>query len=103
MDFNFPEIDWLQNKSSKDEDHLSSLFLDSTQEGMLCQHIKEPTRWREGQKANTLDLLFTTKDGLVSDIEVLPPIGKSDHSVIIFNIHRSFASMKSTRKKILYN
>ncbi len=101
-DFNFPEIDWIRNVSTKDEDHPASLFLESTQDGMLNQHIKEPTRWREGQKANTLDLLFTSKDGLVSDIEVLPPIGKSDHGVVLFNIHRSFGKDTTTRKKFLY-
>ncbi len=102
-DFNFPEIDWIGNVSTKDEDHPASLFLESTQDGMLSQHIKEPTRWREGQKANTLDLLFTSKDGLVSDIEVLPPIGKSDHGVVLFNIHRSFGKDTTSRKKFLYD
>ncbi len=55
-------------------------------EGLMTQHIMEPTRWRDGQEANPLDLIFTNKDGLISDIEVPAPVGKSDHGVILFKM-----------------
>ena len=85
-DFNFPEIDWSTNSTQKDENHPASRFLSSTMEGLMTQHIMEPTRWRDGQEANPLDLIFTNKDGLISDIEVPAPVGKSDHGVILFKM-----------------
>ncbi len=102
-DFNFPEINWTDETCDKDPSHISARFLESTREGLLIQHIKEPTRWRDGQKSNTLDLLFTNKDGLISDVEILPPLGKSDHGIIVFNLHCAYNESSIPKTKVLFN
>ncbi len=102
-DFNFPEISWMDESCSKDMTHVSSRFLESTREASLIQHITEPTRWRDGQQSNTLDLLFTNKDGLISDMDILPPIGKSDHGTIIFNLHCDYQHPEQPKRKMLFN
>ena len=46
------------------------------------QQIKEPTRIRQGQNCNVLDLIITELKDDVENIEYRPPLGKSDHCVI---------------------
>ena len=77
-------------------------FLEASRDGFLMQLIHEPTRWREGQRSNTLDLIFTNKEGLVSDIKVGTPIGKSDHGVITFKIMCDFKEPTSNNITYMY-
>ncbi len=102
-DFNYPEIDWINTSCQKDEDHPANVFLESVRDGLLTQHVQEPTRWRAGQTPNTLDLVLTNKEGLVSDIKVQAPIGKSDHGTIIFRIHCGYEQRIKPAPKYLYN
>ena len=102
-DFNFPEIDWSSYSCDKDKDHPAVKFLTSSIDGFMTQHITEPTRWREGQRSNTLDLIFTNRDGLISDVEILPTIGKSDHGVLLFKVHRNFKEFKTPVRKIIWD
>jgi hypothetical protein len=50
----------------------------------LDQHISEPTRGRGETKPSTIDLLFSKEEGMVDNIDISPPLGKSDHSLILF-------------------
>ena len=63
----------------------------------------EPTRWRDGQKSNTLYLLFTNRDGLISNTEVLPPVGKSDHGVLLFKVHCNYSEIKEPIKRTMWD
>ena len=47
----------------------------------LYQHVKEPTRFRN-EEASILDLIFTKEED-IRNIEVLQPLGRSDHGVVI--------------------
>ncbi len=102
-DFNHPEIDWINTLCQKDEEHQASVFLEAVRDGLLVQHIKEPTRWRANQTPNTLDLLFTNKEGLISDVRVHAPLGKSDHGIVIFSIHCGYAKQVKSTPRYLYN
>ncbi len=102
-DFNFPEINWIDESCNKDTSHIASRFLENTREVLLIQHIKEPTRWRDGQQSNTLDLLFTNKEGLISDLEILPPLGKSDHGIVIFSLHCDYKKCTTPKTRMLFN
>ncbi len=101
-DFNFPEIDWLDEVCNKDETHVASRFLKASRDGFMLQHVKEPTRWRNGQRSNTLDLIFTNKDSLVSDIQIRSPIGKSDHGVVIFKVLCDTKDVSSSTTRYQY-
>ena len=48
----------------------------------LIQHVTEPSRHREGQHT-ILDLVLTDSDMIVQNIDYLPPLAKSDHSVLV--------------------
>ena len=102
-DFNHPEVDWPNITCRKDDDHPAKVFLESVRDGLLIQHVTEATRWREGQASSTLDLIFTNKEGLISDINVSPPLGKSDHGVIIFKMHCQTTQEKQKKPQYLYN
>ena len=85
-DLNFPEINWKQNTCSRTEDHPASKFLKMTKDCYLIQHQKTVTRFREGQKSNLLDLVFTNRDDMLSEINTKAGLGKSDHFVLAFTI-----------------
>ena len=58
-DFNYPKINW-SNIITKDVNNManntSDLFLTSLKNNFLIQHILQPTRIRENQNQNILDL-----------------------------------------------
>ena len=58
------------------------IFKMACDDAFLLQHVKEPTRLRHGQQPSLVDLLLTNRDDMVTDIQVLSGLGKSDHSVI---------------------
>ena len=85
-DFNFPQIDWDKETTPLNEDSDTNKFLKQTKDAFLIQHVLQPTRYREGQKATLDDLVFSNNEKLVNDIEILPPLGKSDHMTLIVDL-----------------
>ncbi|WP_219823778.1 hypothetical protein, partial [Enterobacter cloacae complex sp. 2DZ2F20B] len=58
-------------------------FLSNTH---AVQIVEEFTRFRSGQNPSLLDLIFVSNDNLATDLQYLPPIGKSDHALLTFNV-----------------
>ena len=85
-DFNYPNIDWEIGLSQDPETHSSHSFLETCRDLFLHQYVTQPTRYREEEKANILDLVLSTEDDLVSGIEYLPGLGRSDHVCMILNL-----------------
>ena len=83
-DFNFPEIEWQNESCTKGPEHASCKFLETIQDNYISQLILEPTHHRGTQKANVLDLVLTKSPDFLQNISQSCPIGKSHHSVIIF-------------------
>jgi len=50
-------------------------------------YVVEPTRQRDSDTPHTLDLVLTSEDFFLSDIEHLSPLGMSDHCVLKFDCH----------------
>jgi hypothetical protein len=98
-DFNYPGIDW--------ENHNSGLhpepFLTSCDDAFLHQHILEPTRGRLGQNSNLLDLVFSNEENMVTNIEYQSPLGKSDHSCILFDFICNKVTEESKKTIYLYD
>jgi hypothetical protein len=86
-DFNFTDIDWAEWSTPHNEDHLEFTFLECARDTFLHQHVTKPTRGRNGQNPSTLDLIFTTEEGMLSHLEHLSPLGKSDHCVLTFDFN----------------
>ena len=49
--------------------------------------VRKPTRCREGQQPNILDLVLVNDGNLASDIEHVCSFGKGDDSVLYFNLY----------------
>ena len=77
-DFNHGHIQWESLESAGGDDHK---FLFLTQDCFLTQHVLEPTRG-----GNVLDLMLSSQNELVDNVEVHEPLGSSDHNQIYFNI-----------------
>jgi len=58
------------------------LNLQTIEDCFYTQHVLYPTRG-----SATLDLILTTDPHLVSDVQIAPNLGNSDHNMITFTVH----------------
>jgi endonuclease/exonuclease/phosphatase family metal-dependent hydrolase len=101
-DFNYPAINWLDQSCSAPVDHPSHKFLNCVQDTFLYQHVVEATRYRIGQQANMLDLVFTNEEAMVSDLSSHDPLGGSDHVVLTWQFNCYTQSSKEQFVKYYY-
>ena len=102
-DFNYPNIKWSEQNNGVAACHESSRFIEAVMDAYLLQHIHVPTRYRQNQTSNILDLVFTNEINMINNITILPPIGYSDHVVINMN-YNCYIETKNTENEIfLYN
>ncbi len=97
-DFNYRHSNWADWSTPNNEHHLEFTFLESIRGTFLHQHVTEPTRGRIGQNAYTLDLIFTNEEGMLSNLEHLSPLGKSDHCILLFDFNCYFVF--NTKQKV---
>ena len=85
-DFNFRKIDWNNHLVLTESDtSIEQMFYDETQSSFLHQHVTENTRQRGTDEPSMLDLVFSKNEFEIEEINYLAPIGKSDHSVLMFD------------------
>ena len=84
-DFNYRNIDWENQFATNGHRHLEE-FIDTLQECFLFQHVTEPTRYRENEASNLLDLILSSEEGMVKDLSYHPPLGQSDHICLRFKV-----------------
>ena len=101
-DFNIKEIDWELEISTGGEQHIATKFIELIRDNYLFQHIKEPTREREGTTPSTLDLIFTNERNMIEKIDVNPPLGNSDHMILTFDVTLYIENNAIPREKFLY-
>ena len=82
-DFNFPNIDWCNHTTNTSDNSLFAQFYFATQDAYVTQHVLKPTRYRKGQASSVLNSVFTLDPNMVTDPEHLPPLGYSDHEVLL--------------------
>jgi hypothetical protein len=58
-DFNYPKLDWATNNLRCGSNHPATKFYNSCTDAILEQLVTFPTRIREHQNKNTLDLVLT--------------------------------------------
>ena len=61
-----------------------------------------PTLRKRTNKTNLLDLILSNEDDNIGEMKYLSPLGKSDHSVIRFNILCNVAVNNYTKKRKLF-
>ena len=86
-DFNFRDINWDTCTTPHGENSKEHKFIETIRDCFFFQQVREPTRKRGDDRPSQLDLVFTDEDMQVSDIKYLSPLGKSDHSMIVFDFH----------------
>ncbi len=65
----------------------------------MFQHVDRPTRWRGTDTPNLLDLILTSEDGMVGEVDYDSPLGKSDHCVLTFQFN-CYAVVKERVKTV---
>ena len=71
---------------SSDPNLFDNQFLECLQDCFFFQHVYENTRQRGSDAPSLLDLVITNEENLINKLEFLAPLGKSDHSVLSFDI-----------------
>ena len=94
-DFNFGDINWdcLQANTAS-----SKLFLDAMNDAFLVQHVESGTR---GDRI--LDLVFTSENEMVENLEVSCPVASSDHNVLTFRLILETVLDESSFKYLNYH
>jgi hypothetical protein len=89
-DFNLPTINWSStdylNIKNYADNSAAYHFVETLINSSLCQIVSEPTRFRQNQNPSTLDLILVNDPALVSQVDYLSPIGKSDHITLLSTI-----------------
>ena len=79
-DFNMSLVDW--DLYSGPDSPMYFAFLHFINNYGLHQYVNRPTR---GDKI--LDIVLSSSDSLVNDIQVTPPFSISDHNSVVFNVN----------------
>ncbi|BHF68944.1 hypothetical protein SprV_0301198500 [Sparganum proliferum] len=98
-DFNAPGTNWNTLQASGPKTAFDYRLLNKTLKASLTQHVMFPTRAREGQRANCLDLVFTKTPDSIDEITSMPPLGRSDHLVLIWDYSLFYISHTSDQKR----
>ena len=84
--FNFPKIDWSLNWTPLSENSNEHSITELVRDCFWHQHVQFATRGRGSDDPSILDLVFTDADTEIDDMQCQASFGKSDHSVISFEI-----------------
>ncbi|BHF76591.1 hypothetical protein SprV_0501969000 [Sparganum proliferum] len=83
-DFNAPHINWSSASADCSEAAFDQQLLRTSDNLLLTQHIMFPTRVREGQQMNCLDLVFTKSSDNIDVVNCLRPLGQGDHVFLMW-------------------
>jgi hypothetical protein len=110
-DFNLPTIDWSStdylNIKNYADNSAAYHFVETLINSSLWQLVSEPTPFRQNQNPSMLDLILVNDPALVSQVDYLSPIGKSDHITLLSTIQLLVSEIpkKVTKlvKRVNYN
>ena len=94
-DFNYPTARWDGTWSNERDE----AFHEAVRDGFFTQHVTQPTRYRDGQQSNVLDLVFSRDEGDINNIYYCSPLGKSDHVLLKIITTIPTAKVKTTTSK----
>ena len=100
-DFNVPNIDWINKVTLPRARKVDRDFLETVSDNFLWQHVKKYTRFRGGERS-VLDLTFTKEEEDVKNIEVILPLGRSDHGIVIGELICKWRSKVVPKKTPVY-
>nr|VZI15082.1 unnamed protein product [Spirometra erinaceieuropaei] len=83
-DFNVPHIGESSTHANSSEQTFDRSFLNTALKLFLTQHVMLPTRIREGQQANCLDLVLTKSQDSIDEVSCLPPLDTPNIETVQF-------------------
>ena len=98
-DFNYKNIDWWNEYA--EQEYLVD-FINTLQDCFLYQHVTEPTRHRDNEPSNFLDLILSSEEGTVKDLSYHPPLGESDHVVLKFDVSLGQVKQETPPSRNIY-
>ena len=101
-DFNLPNVDWEDRDLKRGAKRIEEQMLDVVSDCFLYQHVKEETRFRNEQ-SSTLDLIFTKEEGDVKNVELLDPLGGSDHGIVMADYVSEWKSRVVHKPRRMYH
>ena len=102
-DLNYKMIDWENWQTPKPETSEEHQLINCIQDIYWHQHVTSPTRYRDGVEPSLLDLILTNDEHLVEKLEHLSPLGKSDHSMLSFEMKIKDTSNYQPRTVLNYD
>ena len=81
-DFNHPGIVWNNGCTLHKPNKAANDFINAVNGSYLYRHIEFPTRYREIETSNILDLVLTNGESMGEDPKADTPLGSSDHVVM---------------------
>ena len=85
-DFNCKEVNWENYEAEGNEFTWGNRLLKLTTDNLMTQWVREETRLRGNDEPSRLDLVFTKGTLIKQGVKHHPPLGKSDHEVLEFDI-----------------
>ena len=101
-DFNVPRINWEEKDLKQGARNIEINVLDTINDCFLHQHVREITR-RRNEEESTLDLIFTKEEEDVKNIKVLPPLGESDHDIVVADYVSEWISKVEYKPRRMYH
>ena len=102
-DFNMKDIDWHSYSTIHSDEHIEHVFIECLRDNFLYQHVFEPTRFRENQTCNTLDLVISREEEDIQNLQINPSLGVSDHATIIFDFICTYKEVQNSSVKMQYS
>merc|ERR1711972_629594 len=97
-DFNHPGIKWsphpIITTNHRNQNHPEYQFVNCITDAMLTQHVSKATRDREGQRSVTDDLIFTSDEDMIENLQHIGHCGASDHQILMFTTVNTFKNTK---------
>ena len=88
-DFNYGDINWTSGTTPSELTNPATAFRETLRDMYLYQHVNEPTHYRAQQHPNTLDHIITNEEGMVDNLSLSAPVGKSSHTFRLHKLYRS--------------
>ncbi|KAJ3607153.1 hypothetical protein NHX12_026667 [Muraenolepis orangiensis] len=87
-DFNYPGVNWVdwttKGESTEAADYK---LIEACRDSYHHQHVMNPTRGRNGNQPNLLDLVLTNEEDMVASVTHLGALGASDHCVLLHDLN----------------
>ncbi|VDO77325.1 unnamed protein product [Schistosoma curassoni] len=80
-------VDWKNLRTELPDNSFEQELVDEVITCALVQHVKEATRYDPDSESSLLDLILTHFEDDVANLNYMPPLGKSDHAALNFDLH----------------